>query len=387
MLASLLIACGEAPPPTAPAAATWVEDVAFDPSRFAALLEGERDGWVALHGHDHALAWDRFVAASGSGSVSARRAALGRSVWHEDLALLTREVHARLWSTWRTRSAGGGAAPLPADASWVEAVAADCAGPLSPPDAPPAAAERLNRGAAARDRADVEALEELARAPAWVAQADGFERTWWDPCLDASLARAWSVRARGDDWGGLGGALFGAWATSGDLEEALSMGTPAGELGADAPAVSGTGVTDAGDDADAARARVALLTAATDATAARILDAAPAEGSALAAELALVPRWREQVALAFARRALREGHPEASAVWARASGRGAVPPDPSAAVVLATAELRAGHTREALAALHPVWGPDRDLRSALDPLSDLAVLEGLGKPGDSKEDP
>jgi hypothetical protein len=372
------------PPP--PASLGWVDAVAADPSAFEALVAADRDGWIALHAHDAASALRAF--ADQPGGAGARRAALARSIARGDLATLTADAAARLASAWGARAAGQGAAPVPPAVRAAGSLAADCAALSLPDDAPPALRDGVAAHARGREQGDLDALERLAAAPIWRSDADGFERVVWDPCLPASAAAAWRARAGEGAIEGLGGAFLAAWGTADELAAGLAAGVPAGELGPDGVAAA-LGVTGPGDDAEDARRRVSALVAATDAVAERIIDRAPPEGAALATELGLVGRWREQLCLAMARRALRLGSPDAAAVWARAAtfGRDGLPTDPSAPLLLATAELRSGRAREALAALPSSAGADPALRAAVDPLSDLVVLEGLGRAGDSKEDP
>jgi hypothetical protein len=390
-------ACGEADPAAPPVvAAGWLDEVAYHPEAFAALTAEHRDGWVALHDGD-ALAASR---AFGTGEhVGATRAAIALATWHDDVATLTAGVHAALWARWSEEAGRSGAAPLPPDAAWLALVSGTCAAADPGPAAPDDVRAHFATHRTAREEGDTERLAGLGEAPVRVVPGGGFERRSWDPCVDAALAEVWTDRATGgtgawtsvrpDPQHHLAWTFLAAWPTVDAWVDGVQRGESPGYVGPGAAEIDALGVTEPGATADEARDRVARLGAALDAVGARVLDQAPAEGSALVAELGLVERWREALALAFARRALQAGHPTAAAVWLRSVARPGtgLRPAPSVGVLLAWAELRTGHTREALAALHAVSAHQPGLRGVEDVLSDLVVLEGLGKPGDSKEDP
>lgn len=364
--------------------AVWAVSLADHPDAFEALTAGARPGWVLLHGHRAAAAFSEFPPRS----AGAARAAVAAATLDEDVAALAREVHAATWSTWGARAAAGAAASPPPEAAWLAPWAAACD---APPPLPPAAAAHRDAVRDAVDARNLEALTARLRAPL----GDGAQPIF-DPCAAATSASLWRALATGGGpWGELSvgddpaASFLAAWPDRDTLAAGLAAGAPPGRIGPGAPLVAALGADGAGVTADDARDRASALEASLLAVSARILDQAPPDGSALASGLGLVERWREQLALALARDALADGHPAAAAVWVRSVER---PPDglatdPSGAVLLARAELAQGHAREALTALHAAVERDPGLAALEEVLSDLVVLEGLGRPGDSKEDP
>ncbi len=369
----------------------WVV-AAAEPAAFQALVDADRGAWSALHAHQPEQAYAQFP----EGSVGRTRAAVAVATLHDDAAALSARVHGALWSRWRERAAAGAAAAPPADAPWLEARADQC---RSLPDgAPPEAVARHDAVTEALARGDADAVGALAVAPLRVSVEGGVERRLFDPCGPAALRAVWGRRATGGDGGWaslalpadeLASSFLAAWPTGRALADELAAGGSPATAGPRAAEVTALGVDGPGTTADDARDRVAALEAGVGAVAARLLDQADPAGAAVVAELALAERWREQLSLALAREALGAGHPEAAAVWLRSVERPAheLAVDPSVGVLLALAELDAGHTREALGALHPAAERRPTLHPTEDALADLTVLEGLGRSGDSKEDP
>jgi hypothetical protein len=136
---------------------------------------------------------------------------------------------------------------------------------------------------------------------------------------------------------------------------------------------------------------VRALDARLDAWEAEQVAAATPEGQALYRDLQLVPVYRSRLLVEQTRRALQDGRPhQALAIAQRAldvehaRSVGPINP-PELFALLAEANLRTGRTREAkdaLAVLLPGWPW---LRGLDETLGDLAVLEGIGRGGDSKE--
>lgn len=438
---AFLFACGEsepvveevAPAPDPAVGLGWVGALAFHPEQFTAAVEGHREGWVALHANDPGAAWAAFSAAPVD-AAGAARAALALGVFHEDLAALSGLVHETLWTRW---SQAKDAAPMPEDATMVAAFGASCNGresatawaarvktgadqPLAVVISTARSPFQVSEGtgvvgkrAAVHRKAmaatDPAGLVEVAGTPIWTDGAPKAERHLWDPCVDATLARIWYARASGTQgtadparsWKspqGLGGdalpvSLFAAWLDGPELQRELHLAKRMGEVGARSGTALGVSpVVGPTDAPDAARTMASALDAALAAWSAKILDQAPPEGEALARELAVVARLRQQWLLARTRVELGADHPKLAGVLVQLAedrDRAGIGPgnDPSLWVLRAHAELANGHFREALDALHAVVEAFPHAKGIEETLSDLVVLDGLGKPGDSKEDP
>ena len=127
-----------------------------------------------------------------------------------------------------------------------------------------------------------------------------------------------------------------------------------------------------------------------DATRAHLEQSASPDGLALLQQIQPLSRLRQEVLVDRARRDLRAGHVQrayATLLLARdVTERGIGPANgPALYVLLAEANLRAGRTREALDALQPVVDVIPESTATREILSDLVVLEGMDRTGDSKE--
>lgn len=437
-----LAGCGGAadvaPPDEVPApAAGWVADVVREPQKFAALMDStRRDGWIAYHSND----LNGAVVAFGTGTPEIDRARarveLDLGVLHADLARLQRAAHARLFDTWDRR----GTMPQNSAAPAIAALSARCAdepwkpwadrvqaGPgaaflfalgrddaLFPSEAPgtgtpldddPFMQRRLLH-TRAKD-GDIGALMAVATVPLVVEPADGFQRTFYDPCLHQTLSAAWlSTASRslgGEDWraagawakhDGLAGTLFAPWLTPADLEAEVAAAAHPGLLGATMPSLAPLGLRgDAGagtDDLQQARDEARRLSASLDRWKRELRESAGEDGRALLVDLQLIERFRQSWLLARARLALSEDRPRQALAFvqlARDVTERGVGPDNSPAVLalLAEAELRNGHTRESLDALELLSQSYPEVAGLKELVGDLAVLEGLDRRGDSKE--
>jgi hypothetical protein len=422
---------GEAPAATP---AGWVAEVASDPAAFAGLMdEAGREGWILLHANelDGAVA---VFSDNARGGRSRARAALSLAVLHGDLARMSWEAHDRLFREWDRRGSlpQGSAAPAIAALSarcsgqpwkpWAERIASGTGSALVGtfdredglwPSAAPAADDPL----AARRAVHVKAREgsvtdllEAAQKPLVVEPAEGFERQFWDPCVHATLSDAWTRRmarelgAEGRDWresmaalaapdAGLEATLFAPWLTKQDLASELASAREPGVIGATMPSLAALGVSASpsqADDIDAARDEARALTAAVDAWRDALRGSASDDGKALLLDLELVERFRQEWLVARARLALLEGRPRQALAYVQLARDVADPGvgpanSPSVLALLAEAELKNGHTREALDALTLLQEAHPEVLGLREVVGDLAVLEGLDRRGDSKE--
>jgi hypothetical protein len=338
----ILTGCGSPPPVEAdPFTGSWIEAVVRDPSRFAALTEGARDGWIAWHRHD----LDAAVAAFGPTTPLASRVRAERAAQDDDLAALAFEA-----ATGLALSFSG----LPEDdprAHLADLLTCD------PARAPEWARERAALWTATAP-GSTDALRAALSTPIFV---DG-DRIVRDPCALRRLADADRVEAppAGD---GLETRFFGA----------LPVSAPPPTTVADA------------------RAWLASFDAELEAHQRALAADAPDDGLALAAELDLYARARQMTVLARARGALAEGHPDVAAAlaesaWDATSREIGVKNAPGLASVRALAALRLGRAREGLDALQPLADVDVEAALAREWLADRAVLDSLTRAGDSREE-
>ncbi len=425
----LCLACGDDastshPLPTPPAAQGsygWVGEVALSPSEFGATIAAERRGWTALHAHDY-----RTATASFSEPTHRARPELSMALLHHDLALVGDEAASRLFDEWAERGGlpeHGAARAVAALAAWcsgsdqaaqwaaeapdgivgASALAAIAAG-TSPLEAPhdDAIGQRLALHVAAR-RGEVETLEAAQGLPMVTEEAHGFTRAFYDPCAHHALATGWEARAAksldASSWrgmrawgdGGLAGRLFSPWLDASDLLAEVERAEHAGLVGVQGARLDALGLPLAtGDDPQLARELVRSLDGHLDTWRADLLHRADAEGDALIDSLGLVERFRQEWLVVFARHALHQGHPRAALAvlqQARDVGEPEVGPanSPSLFALTAAAEIRAGHTRQALDALEPLSRSFTAVRGVQELVGDLAVLQGLDRQGDSKE--
>ncbi len=421
--------------------AAWWRQLATEPEAFSEIVANRKAGWVALHRHDHAAAHQALVSStSTTDRAGAARAALGEALLHGDLARLVDHANRERQAALLDRGAPSGALG-PAIAAWGAGCSPAKGGPLpvegdlaawfaehtpKPVDAypghpPPSPSPPMpaNTPDALRDHVslhrrvlsgDAEAMKDLystAGRPVATEAAEGFERTHVDPCIDATLSAAWSLRAR-DVVGGPGGSL-------GELADALDAAGLAGSLFAPWPSVAdiplgerdrplwGTEYAEfwalpnglslpLDGDLQSTRDAAAAVSAWADQEAAAAAAASVGEGSSLLAGLSPVAGYRQGVLVAAARDALLLGRPQQALVLLETAHDvthrevGATNA-PHLFVLLAEARLRTGRTRQALDALAPLTARVPTVHSAQELVGDLAVLQSIDRIGDSKESP
>jgi hypothetical protein len=425
-----LAACGspepavtETPPPPP---VGWVTEVTDHPDAVRALLETDRPGWVALHANDLPAA----VVAFGATPVGRGRSALALGVLYADLTRVAGLANEQLFATWDARKDGAGL-PAGPELPLVAALAAHCSGGTTAAswasrvtDGPdlavakalaagtdPFAAEsagpfgaRLAVHRVARASGDPEPVRAAALDPMGSREESGFVRRFWDPCATATLSQVWLAKARADLGGGyealgaptadLGSRLFAPWPTTADVAAEIGPQAHPERFGANDASLRAAGVLTrarvAVDDAEAAKDEVRELDGAIGA-AMSWLDTHPGEGATIAEELRLFHRFRQEWLVVRARGALADGHARRALTYlelARDHAARAIGPENAPAVfaLIAEARLRLGHTREALDALHALSAAYPETVGIGEIAGDLAVVQGLDRHGDSKED-
>jgi hypothetical protein len=301
-------------------------------------------------------------------------------------------------------------------------------------------AERPLTGDAGGSAFDLRWSGEPTRALAEPMLVDADGHRWWDPMSEAALAEGWAARARtgppDDPWNqggdGLAAWLFSPWLDAGDLAVAVASAraacAPIAPLTrADAceaavllsanpapdrispfvdPAVpppsttpsataGGAVSTSTGgvrpEDAARAEARRVQQRGAREALSRWTLALADRPGAAVVTDLQLADRLRQRWAVDRARAELDAGHCAAAQALLEpamdVTSRGVGPSNaPSLFAVLARARLMCGRSREALDALRVLADARPHARAAYEVVADLAVLRGIHRAGDSREE-
>ena len=444
----LLVGCST-PEPTAISTSnpilegSWVDVVVDHPEHFATLTSSQaRSGWIALHSNDFRRAADGFSSEDPQATLGR-----GRALW--ELAQLFHGfadagdlAWERSFATWSEKSAiptgsalsyVAGMAALeqgdvevaaawfqlcaaardPAVAQAAELITDTAVGAAVQGDDLPPLVQRYNEHVQARQSGDIVQLLASAHEPLVQEveeRADGtsLERAFYDPQLLRTVALGYQIQAAAvlgtdDPLEALGQApadslaalLFGPVASGDQLESETSRAIDAPRtLGASGPALAALGLDHelpTTDDADWARSQVRQLDAGLDAWAAQARESANADGVALLDDLQLVRIYRSRVLLALGRKALLAEHPWQALAFAQLAldledSRGVNHVNhPGLQAIIIEAQLRTGHTREALDAVQPLLDTYPTLTGLDEVLGDLAILQGLDRYGDSKE--
>ncbi|MFK7930895.1 MAG: hypothetical protein AB8H79_22110 [Myxococcota bacterium] len=402
MLVSTSTACsGGAPAATEPALELgWATTVVQEPGSFSALMERtNRDAWIAYFEHRYLDAADALP----PGSVGVNRAIRAEVTLHRDLQTSVGLATSALFEAWEQRGSlppgqgpalvaslgsicsnqpGTTSASLIPVGSELPLPAANAEGPLAWPEPsatlPDSLREAVDLHRGSTTLAGVRALQKWAASDGTLivdeAGSDSVARTWVDPCVHRSIAdglKAAQATAPAAAPGDLESSLFGA---NEALEQALG-------LSMDTPTV---------DDADAAREDVRAMDLKLDAMRERLASTANEDGRALLDQLDPLHRLRQEVLVQRARRDLRAGLTErglATLMLARDVTDNAVGPrnSPALLALLTEANLRSGRVRQGLDALQPLVAVRPEVAPLREILSDLVVLRGLDRRGDSKE--
>ncbi len=426
LLSACSTACEEAPtalgaPDTAVLDASWVGQLVTTPATFTALVNDNRMGWVALHAN-------RLPAARLAGGASGARASGALAGLYGDLARVDALAWQAMVETWEGRTGlppgsavtwfVGLAALESGDTEQARAWFAKAAEADDPAVAAAAVvlAEQTDLSSAAIDddsnpllqrvRAHREArrsvslmglLEEGVR-PIWEETTEaGHTRSFYDPQLNWTAEAVLQTEADGGTADGMEALIFTGCPTEADLEaerERIAAGGARGTACALAPSWARLGVdTSLGeeDDPEAAREIVRSLDRAVDAWRKEVSSELSADGAELVDRLNLPGVLRSRFLLALSRHALAAGHPrQALAIVQMGMDLehprtiGPLNP-PGFFATTAEAHLLTGHTREALDALQVLSDAYPELAGVDEVVGDLAILQGLDRHGDSKE--
>lgn len=409
MLLSLLLSCGEAPPPptvASPLDGSWLGTVVSDPTTFSEVTADGVDPWARLHENalPDAVELDGPASLRAEAELAQLHASLGQlsslawldtvSAWKERSALPTNSA-----LTW---FAGVAALELGDEATartWLEhasttgsedARAAATALLASPQLDTPFSLEnpltsRFERHRLARG-GDIESID--GREPVVEETTDGgYARPLYDPQFHWTMAAVYAASSAPES--GLEALLFGPCLTEADLSDDGGDGVRCAIAAATALGVD----ADPGgeDDPDRARSIARSITEALDTWQNGQLANASDDGQAILRDLKLIDKLRAQILLGLARDALGNDHPHQAVAYIETgldkSNPRAITPvnSPAMFATLALARLQTGHTREALDALQVLTTAYPEMTGVDEIVSDLAILQGLDRQGDSKE--
>ncbi len=344
---------------------SWLERIVKNPDGFGTMIEASREGWSALHRND-------WRAAAESGGDPAARAHEELARFYRVLAGLDSEAWARTGTTWKRRGDLPASSLLP----WLVGTALSDAGRDEEASMWPSGTAPTE-GLAQRKRLHDEVRSGSALAAGLVAgarvvasetAAEG-QREFADPWLLRTLAHTEDRLASAV--APLERDLF-----SGHLSEPRDLPTVAPD-----PAVDG----------DACRATVRDLDADLDGWRATAGSAASPEGRQLLSELRLVEGARARALTDLAIAALAAERPSCALAYGQMAIDYESPRvvgvvnSPTLFAVVASAQLHAGRTREALDAIEVLRTDWPEVAGLDETLSTLVVLEGMDRSGDSRE--
>lgn len=381
MLLLALLACGDsadvATAAPSPLDGAWVAEVARTPARFAAVVDTDREGWIALHKND----W--VTAAKGAGAP-AKRAAAELAVLHAVLAATSNDAWRALGTTWEQR----GNFPTDSVLPKLVALAAKDAGDQTawarweklPGRADPALDARLAlHGTVRKGEADRAALLEAAARPMIEEPIADGHRPFWDPMLHLSLSQSY------------GRTLTAGYPTE-PLERTLFSGAVDPADGSPTATWAALGLRMPNkDDVDACREGVRAFDDQVASWRIALDSTAGTDGAAILKDLRLVDVLRARALVDWGVDALENDRPRCALAFAQMAldhehARAITPLNsPTLFAVMAQANLRTGHTREALDALEVLVGPFPETTGLDETVGDLAVLTGLDRAGDSRE--
>ena len=374
---------------------TWLGELRADPSRFTAWVAADREGFVLLQQH-------RLEEAATRDGVVGLRARRELSALYGQLARLQDLAYDGVLAESSARDAPLAPAVL-FFATLNHHDKKDATRPADSPHAPltlpfPAplarAAEpiqqRLAAHRAARDARDVGNLWSLAATPLWTEPLGSGERRLYDPFFYRTVHWALAVDAPAE---GPQALVFSGCLTTQDAQVEAQAPTATPELGCALAALARLGVAPPNDEDDpqAASDLVAALDAALDPWLRAALASGDPGAVELFGDLRLVERARARWLCALARADLQADRPRRALTFARLAVDLSAPREvspvnhPGLFATMAEAQARSGYHREALDALAPLSLHRPDLVGLTELLGDWAILVGLDRHGESKE--
>ncbi|MBK9366730.1 MAG: hypothetical protein IPN01_10465 [Deltaproteobacteria bacterium] len=374
---------------------TWLGELRADPSRFTAWVASDREGFVLLQQH-------RLEEAATRDGVVGLRARRELSALYAQLAHLQDLAYDGVLAESSAREAPISPAVLvfaalnQHDKKDAARPADTLPAPLTIPFPAPLARaaepvqQRLAAHHAARDARDVGNLWGLAATPLWAEALGSGERRLYDPFFYRTVQLALAVDAPAE---GPQALVFSGCLTLQDAQAEAQTSITTPELGCALAALTRLGVAPPQDvdDPQAASDLVAALDAALDPWLRATLASGDPGAIELFGDLRLVERCRARWLLALARADLHADRPRRALTFARLAVDLSAPREvspvnhPGLFGTMAEAQARSGYHREALDALAPLSLHRPDLVGLTELLGDWAILVGLDRHGESKE--
>lgn len=384
----------------------WATRIVQEPAGFNALMLTGRDTWIRLHAHDYSWhevdhkGWQRRLAllelrldlqrVATTATDTLVTTWIARGTLEDDLGARTVRAAARACQV-QAEAMADGAPPsreriaplvtdLPADEQRAVLEASRFQQRIwETDDHQPLKAHIQRRHIDGLwmfgpDRPTSSTFVDLYKEPSADEEAG---RTWQDPCL--AWHGMYALYKTDHPRDGLAAAAPDALSTT--LFSARGVDPTQLGLSVDVPDV---------DDPEAAREEVRRMDHILDGTRALLEAQADPDGLAVLQQVRPLAHLRQDVLVDRARRDLRAGHHRrayatlllARDVTEREIG---VANGPALFALLAEANLRAGRSREALDALQPLVARFPETAATREIVSDLVVLEGMDRTGDSKE--
>ena len=398
--AIMLLACGgatsevDAPHPEVTLAPNWVQQVAENPLTFSALMENNRNHWIALHRSDYKA----VLAEPGASEALQFRAHTSLANFYFRLARVDREAWKQTQTTWSATN--GLEIPSELEDFPAAAILNGHRDPWPWPDSARSVPEFLDlQIELANTEAAMETLalpipELLARAKTPAFQSENGRVSAYDPLVYQGLFLRHQTATKAPTTADLGHVLFSPCGTAladskNDKVAAHPLACFDEGLVKEHPELdSGLGET---DDAQVAREFARELDVQLSAWLQGLESRIPEDGKALLRDLNLGQIYRNQNLLSLAERCLDTDRPRQALALAQMAQDMAHPREigplnpPVLFAILAEANVVTGHTREALDYLEVLSEAYPEVLALDETVGDLVVLKGMNRQGDSKE--
>lgn len=437
-----LLSCGshekQSTAPAHPLDESWIGLLPQEPQRFSDLMNStSREGWIAFHKNDWQAAARAFADAGSANKLPQARALWELHLFYGDLTRSADHLHKKVFDKWKEKSAipKGSALPFIAGLAALdsgresEARAWMQLGTLAS-DPKVAALSRqletrpsidsaltgselstlLSAHATARKTGDCGQLIERASKPMVEETFEGARHRYADPLLLRTLSTCHGLETLrllgGQDPERLPVSaeqesnpfprlLFGPVTSLADARaESERADRVEGTWGAHAPFLQTLGMpsldsTD--DDPEIGLTFARALDEKLELWASEKVFKASPDGQALYHDLSFNAVWRSHLLTACARDVMLKGQPRKalSLAWSALDleKAGEITPvnHPALLALIVEGQLKTGRTREALEAMQTLLTAYPDLMGLNEVIGDLAILEGMSRYGDSKE--
>jgi tetratricopeptide (TPR) repeat protein len=395
-----LLACGnstaevELPQTDVVMGPNWVQLVAETPSAFSALMEDNRNHWIALHRSDYKA----VLAETGASEALQFRAHASLANFYFRLARLDREAWAQTQKTWSATNGLEIATEL--EEFPQVATLNGHRNPWPWPDPARNVPEYLDLAVdlamaeAAMETLSLSIPDLLARSTTPAFQSKDGKVNVYDPLVYQALFLRHQTATKTPDTTDLGHVLFSPCGA--ELADSTGDNVAAHPLACfDEDLIKGHPELDLKlgetDDAQVARELARALDIQWSAWLQGLQSRVADDGKALLQDLSLGRIYRNQNLISLAEQCLDRDRPRQALALAQMAQDMAHPREigplnpPILFAILAEANVMTGHTREALDYLEVLIEAYPEVLALDETVGDLAVLKGMSRQGDSKE--